>query len=162
MSIDGLIIRPLTTADRSALAQLPTRVSPPSAIMRFHGALTSLSEPLLDRLLDLEDGQREAVVAVDGDDIVGVARFARDPASSETAEIAILVADAWQHHGVAQALMRPLIDSAASSGIRRLRGDMLAENTAAQRFVSGLGPVVDHQVVEGHLVVTVDVSADQA
>ena len=162
MSDDGLVIRRLATADRSALAQLPTRVSPRSAIMRFHGALTSLSEPLLDRLVDLEDGLREAVVAIDGADIVGVARFVRDSTQSETAEMAILVADDWQHRGVAQALVQPLIESAVTGGIRRFRGDMLAENLAARHFMSGLGPIVDQQVAEGHLVVTVEISAPGA
>lgn len=128
--------------------------------MRFHGALTSLSEPLLDRLVDLEDGQREAVVAVDGADIVGVARFARDSALSRTAEMAILVADEWQHRGVAQALVQPLVESARSGGILRLRGDMLAENLAARHFMSGLGPIVDQQVSDGHLVVTVAIGPD--
>src|SRR5260370_638978 len=33
---------------------------------RFHGAVSRLSQPFLDHLLDLREGQREAVIAVDG------------------------------------------------------------------------------------------------
>ena len=83
-------------ADRGSLAELPDRVSPRSAVSRFHGAVSRLSEPFLDHLLDLREGQREAVIAVDGQGIVGVARFARDAEDADTAEVAVLVADEWQ------------------------------------------------------------------
>jgi hypothetical protein len=80
----GLTIRPLAAADRGDLAELPERVSPQSAISRFHGALSPLSEPFLDQLLDLREGQREAVIGLDGRGIVGVARFARDAEDGDT------------------------------------------------------------------------------
>ena len=130
----GLTIRPLAAADRSALAKLPDRVSSNSAIARFHGAISSLSEPLLDHLLNLEAGQREAVVAIDERGIVGVARYARDSADSDTAEVAILVADEWQHRGVARQMLRSLIAQALQAGITRFRADMLKENIAARRL----------------------------
>jgi N-acetylglutamate synthase-like GNAT family acetyltransferase len=127
--------------------------------MRFHGALTSLSEPLLDRLLDLEDGQREAVVALQGDDIVGVARFVRDLPAADTAEMAVLVADEWQHHGVGHRMLEPLIASALAAGINRFRGDMLATNAAARTFLLGLGSLVAQEYVEGHVVLTIALEA---
>ena len=77
----------------------PDRVSPQSAISRFRRAVGRLSEPFLDHLLDLREGQREAVIALDGRGIRGVARFARDPEEANTAEVAVLVAHEWQHRG---------------------------------------------------------------
>ncbi|MGF6885118.1 hypothetical protein ABIA39_003307 [Nocardia sp. GAS34] len=56
------------------------------------------TEPMLNRLLDLESGQREAVVAADSQGIADVARFAQDAVDSDTAEVAVLVADEWQPH----------------------------------------------------------------
>ena len=78
MTGPGPLIRPMTPADRSALANFPDRVSAGSAIFRFHGSLTVLTDKTLDLLLDLVDGQREAITAVDDRGIAGVARFARD------------------------------------------------------------------------------------
>jgi RimJ/RimL family protein N-acetyltransferase len=154
----GLTIRPLAAADRGSLAELPGRVSPQSAISRFHGAVSRLSEPFLDQLLDLREGQREAVIALDGREIVGVARFARDAEDADTAEVAVLVADEWQHRGVAHQMLRPLIARAVSAGITRLRADILAENTAARRLFAEVGPTLRESVVNGHVVVTIDLS----
>ena len=161
VSPEGLTIRPLAAADRSALAKLPDRVSAPSAIARFHGAVSSLSEPLLDHLLNLEAGQREAVVAVDEAGIAGVARYARDSAGSDTAEVAILVADEWQHRGVARQMLRSLIARALQAGITRFRADMLPENIAARRLFAGLAPTVDERYTSNHVVVTIDLLGSQ-
>ena len=78
MTGTGPLIRPMTPSDRSALANFPSRVSAGSANFRFHGSLTMLTDQTLDLLLDLADGQREAITAVDDRGIAGVARFARD------------------------------------------------------------------------------------
>ena len=96
MTGTGPLIRPMTPADRSALANFPDRVSAGSAIFRFHGSLTMLTDQTLNLLLDLVDGQREAITAVDDRGIAGVARFARDDLDPAIAEVAILVADEWQ------------------------------------------------------------------
>jgi len=158
---EGLTIRPLAAADRFALAKLPDRVSSRSAIARFHGAVTSLSEPLLDHLLDLEAGQREAVVAIDERGIVGVARYARDSADSDTAEVAILVADEWQHRGVARQMLRLLVAQAIQAGITRFRADMLRENIAARRLFAELAPTLNERLTPGHVVVTIDLLGSQ-
>ena len=157
-SPSGLTIRPLTAADRGSLADLPDRVSPQSAVSRFHGAVSGLSEQFLDLLLDLRDGQREAMIALDGPEIVGVARFARDAQDADTAEVAVLVADEWQRRGVAHQMLRPLIARAVSAGITRFRADMLVENTAARRLFAGIGPTLRESVVNGHAIVIIDLS----
>ena len=150
-------IRDLTAADRALLADLPARVSPQSAISRFHGALTSLSDPLLDRLLDLEPGKREAFVAIEDGAIIAVARFVRD-SQTDTAEVAFLVADAWQHSGLGYQLLERLRQRARTAGITHLRADMLATNTAAHHLISAAGPVTHRQLVDSHVVLTVEIT----
>jgi hypothetical protein len=102
-SSDVLRIRPLSGEDRAALAELPKRISAESAISRFHGGVTMLTNRTFDRLLDIEVGRHEAVIAVDDRGIAGKTRYARDETDPTTAAVAILVADEWQHHGVARA-----------------------------------------------------------
>jgi acetyltransferase len=133
MSGTGPLIRPMTPADRSALADFPNRVSAGSAIFRFRGSLTVVTDQTLDLLLDLVDGQREAITAVDDRGIAGVARFARDDLDPAIAEVAILVADEWQHRGPARQLLRPLAERARSAGIERFRAEIQAGRARGRR-----------------------------
>ena len=139
MTGTGPLIRPMTPADRPALANFPNRVSAGSANFRFHGSLTMLTDKTLDLLLDLADGQREAITALDDCGIAGVAWFARDDLDPATAEVAILVADEWHHRGLARQLLRPLAERARSAGIERFR----AEIQAGQHRRAALLPRID-------------------
>jgi GNAT superfamily N-acetyltransferase len=158
MTGTGPLIRPLTPAGRSALADFPDRVSAGSAIFRFHGSVTVLTEQTLDLLLDLADGQREAITAVDDHGIAGVARFARDDLDRASAEVAILVADEWQHRGLARQLLRPLAERAQSAGIQRFRAEIQADDTVARRFFLGLTPTARERRRNGDVVVLINVA----
>jgi hypothetical protein len=57
------------------------------------------------RLLDLEPERHEAMVAADELGIAGAARFIRDEDASSTAEVAIIIADDWQHQRAARLLL---------------------------------------------------------
>jgi hypothetical protein len=65
----------LTPDDGAALAALLTRVSPDTSYARFHGVVRVLTTPTLSRLLDLEQGRHEAVIAETGEGILAVARY---------------------------------------------------------------------------------------
>jgi hypothetical protein len=56
-SSDALRIRPLSGEDRAALAELPKRISAENGMSRFHVGVTTLTDRMLDRLLDIE-GER--------------------------------------------------------------------------------------------------------
>ena len=154
----GPLIRPMTPADRPALADFPDRVSAGSAIFRFHGSVAVLTDQTLNLLLDLVDGQREAITAIDDRGIAGVARFARDDLGPATAEVAILVADEWQHRGLARQLLRPLAERARSAGIERFRAEIQAGNTVARRFFLGLTPTARERYRNGDVVVLINVA----
>jgi GNAT superfamily N-acetyltransferase len=86
-----------------------------------------LTDQTLNLLLDLVEGQREAITAVDDRGIAGMARFARDDLDPAIAEVAILVADEWQHRGLARQILRPLPEMARSAGIERFRAEIQAD-----------------------------------
>jgi len=52
---------------------------------------------------------------------------------------AIVVADAWQHRGVARKLMQVLIETARNRSLKEMRGVFLANNERMLRFVASLG-----------------------
>jgi acetyltransferase len=59
-------------------------------------------------------------------EIIAEARYVVDP-ESDSAELAVAVADGWQGFGLAKALLRRLARHAAA-GVRSLTGDTLASN----------------------------------
>jgi hypothetical protein len=78
--VHTLLVRPLDRVeDRERLRGLCGRLSAQSRDQRFLGVLNNLSEAFLTHLLDVDHEDREAIVALDGEDIVAVARYAISP-----------------------------------------------------------------------------------
>ncbi|KXU91188.1 hypothetical protein CI15_00975 [Paraburkholderia monticola] len=76
------------------------------------------------------EGAVIATVRMDGlERQIGVARYAAQPGERE-AEIAIVLSDAWQGHGLGVTLLASLIELARQSGMIRLFGTTLSENAA--------------------------------
>jgi RimJ/RimL family protein N-acetyltransferase len=130
-----LAVRPITPASKPVIAAAMARMSPQSIRRRFFAPRRELSEAELHRLTALDGWNQYALGActrgeggtVEG---VGVARFARTPEASPTAELAITVIDAFQGLGVGKALIARLFDAATARGIRTLHAIVLPDNEA--------------------------------
>jgi GNAT superfamily N-acetyltransferase len=106
------------------------RLSPTTVYRRFFSPIHEPSPKMLRWLSDVDHDRREALVALDGDEIVAVARYDGRPGSKE-AEIAVTVEDAWQHRGVGRRLARRLAACALDHGFERFIATMLPENREA-------------------------------
>ena len=124
-------IRPITPEDRAELAAAVRRLSPQSRYQRFLGAIDGLDERTLSYLTEIDHHDHEALVAFDAGDgqAVGVARYARAPAGTDAAELAVVVADPWQGQGLGTLLIRRLVGRAQDEGITRLTALVLAANS---------------------------------
>jgi RimJ/RimL family protein N-acetyltransferase len=129
----------LERTDGRQLRRFFFRLSPETLYRRFHSPIVRLEQTHPERLLDIDHHDREAVVAVLDDEIVGVARFARRP-GAETAEVAVVVADDWQRQGLATRMCGVLGDLAATAGVRQFNLNMQADNRAVLRLVRRLYP----------------------
>jgi GNAT superfamily N-acetyltransferase len=129
----------LEKTDSVLLGRFFFRLSPETLYRRFHSPIVRLEQAHPERLLDLDHHDREAVVAVVEDEIVGVARYFRRP-GSETAEVAVVVADAWQRQGLATRMVRVLAELAAAAGVRQLYLAMQADNRPVLQLVRRLFP----------------------
>lgn len=120
----------LTVLERGELERLRRlfdRLSPETRYRRFLGAVVRFDQTRPERLLDIDHRDREAVTARVGDEIIGVARYARlDPGAS--AEIAVVVEDAWHRRGVGTHMMRWLRSLASDADIKTFTGVMHADN----------------------------------
>ena len=132
-------LRMLEPDDRERLVRLFYRLSPESVYHRFLSPLHDPSEAGLDRLVDVDHGDREAFAAVSGDEVVAVARYFRDP-ELRRADMAVLVEDAWQGKGLGPILIERLREVAQSRGIEAFTATMLSENRSAIRMVRRVFP----------------------
>lgn len=141
MTVDGttLTVRPITITDTGRLARLFDRLSPASVHFRFFSPVRRPPAAALLRLADVDHQRREALVALDGDEIVAVARYDGRVGTRE-AEIAVTVEDAWQHRGVGKRLAARLAARASERGYETFVATMLPDNRAALGLVRKLSP----------------------
>ena len=139
-----LTVRPITLGDVERLASLFTRLSPTSVHFRFFSPISRPPRAALLRLADVDHCRRDALVALDGDEIVAVARYdgraGASPEASRQAEIAITVEDSCQHRGVGRRLARRLAALATNRGYDTFVATMLPDNRAALGLVRNLVP----------------------
>jgi RimJ/RimL family protein N-acetyltransferase len=130
-------VRPLTPADRDRLAVAFGRMSERSRLRRFLGPKPKLSATELRYLTDIDEVTHDAVAAIDPDGgaIVGVARYALEPGTPGTADMAMFVVDAWQGQGIGTTLAGRLVARADANGIARLTASTFADNRAARAIL---------------------------
>lgn len=148
-------VRPVRGTDGAAMERFVMSLSPASRRMRFHGAVNVCGPELLQRLTQADGEHHVAYVAcVDGDGgehIVGEARFvavgADDDAESASgrasAEFAIAVADSHRGRGLADVLLRALLQAADAAGVDWLYGDVLVGNAPMAGFMRRHGFTID-------------------
>lgn len=151
-------IRPLEATDAEALGRLFHRLSPETVYRRFHQPVREPRPQVLAYLAAVDHDRREAMAAeVDGE-IIGVARYDR-VGDTDEAEMAIVVEDAWQRHGVGRRLVQELAAAGARRGIRAFAASLLGDNHAALALVRALAPTAKVKPDHGELVARIPLSA---
>jgi RimJ/RimL family protein N-acetyltransferase len=117
-----------------------------------------LSTDELSRFSTVDHSDRDAVVVLDGQQIIAVGRLDRLAPGSSTAEVAFVVDDGWQRRGLGAMLLRRLVERAAQLGITRLEADTLATNTAMQAVFRHAGLPVSMRLEHGVVHVTIEVA----
>ncbi|MDB5612262.1 MAG: family acetyltransferase [Bradyrhizobium sp.] len=117
------------------------RTSPQSLQRRFFAPKRGFSETELAFFMNIDFDNHVALVArIDEDgrpSIVGGGRYI--VVQPGQAEIAFVVVDAYQGHGIGAALMHHLARLARDAGLKELIADVLPENTAMLKVFSKFG-----------------------
>jgi acetyltransferase len=137
-----LRVRPIRPEDAEMERAFVNGLSEESRFFRFFYRLQELTPAMLARFTQIDYDREVALVAVDeagtAPVIVGVARYVMS-LDQESAEFAVVVADAWQGQGVARNLMARLVAYAKARGLRRLEGRVLRSNRNMLAFSAALG-----------------------
>jgi GNAT superfamily N-acetyltransferase len=141
--------RPVRPDDGPLFCRMWSRLSRETVYRRFHAPLHSVPPGMLRHFLAVDHDLREAVVAVVGEEVVGVARYDRSPAQPDVADVAVLVEDAWQGVGVGRQLLTELNELAGSRGVRVLTASVQADNDRALGLARRLLPGATSSVEAG-------------
>jgi len=135
-------VRPILPSDGPAIRALHGRLSAETIYFRFFSPLTTLSATMLDRFVSVDYVERMALVAVLGEEIIGVSRYERLPPAGgdgDVAEVAFLVDDAHQGRGLGTLLLEQLAGVARAAGISRFVADTLPDNARMLRVFHDAG-----------------------
>ena len=136
-------VRRLRRADRKLLLQGFHRLSPESRYRRFLSPTPELSAGAVRHLVEIDHRDHEALIALDErlGEAVGVARYVRDRARHDAAEVAVTVVDDWQGRGLGTLLLEGITMRAREEGVDTFTALMLAENTQMMDLLERLGAV---------------------
>ena len=117
-------VRPVRADDKLQIREFLEALSPESIGFRFFGApsLTWVTK----WSLDVDYADRFALVAVSGEAIIAHAAYIRT--RDDRAEVAFLVADSWQGHGIATILLAHLASIAEMHDITTFTAEVLPHN----------------------------------
>jgi len=126
-------IRPIAPGDREALARFYGDLSFDSRESRFHGASPGIGDGMARFFCGPDHEHREGLVA-ECTDAIGrptiVGHVCLEPIHERDAEIAIAIADGWQHHGLGRAMLARSIAWARGHGVTELSASIRSSNGA--------------------------------
>ncbi|MGC9155273.1 MAG: GNAT family N-acetyltransferase [Ferrimicrobium sp.] len=153
-------LRPIRPSDAQGITELHARLSPATVYYRFFTPMPHLSEPMLNRFVNVDYQDRMAFVADYRGRLIAVARYDRIP-GNPVAEVAFLVDDAHQGRGLGSIMLEQLAAFAKTNGITRFVADTLADNTRMLKVFRDAGYQLIRHTEEGVVQVRFDLTPTQ-
>ena len=120
-------MRPIRPDDAERLVEFHQHLSLRSTYLRFFTVHPALSAKEVERFTTVDYVNRFAFVVECGGQLIAVGRFDRIAGTSD-AEVAFVVADEYQHHGLGSLLLDELARAATVRGISTFVAETLCEN----------------------------------
>lgn len=153
-------MRPIRADDSTRLQQFHAGLSPETIVFRFFHFVPKLAQEAADHFTHIDYANRMALVATTGagpeEQIVGVVRYERT--SPANAEVAFVVADAWQGHGIATSLLRQLAGYARRHGITSFTAVTMADNVKMLVVLRTCGFPCQFRYSNGEVEAILDIS----
>jgi acetyltransferase len=139
---EPLRVRPIRHDDGELEEAFVRALSLESRYQRMLSGGTKVTPEWIDSMthIDYRRHMAFAVIAVnDGvEQFVGVGRYVI-AAATLSADVALVLADAWQGQGLGRRLLATLLEHAQTAGVREVVGVVLATNVAMLRLARSMG-----------------------
>ena len=160
---DGVVVavRPIQPDDTQRLIAFHARLSPDTITFRYFGPVPVLSPERAAQLTHVDYEHRMALVAMTGcgedQQIIAVVRYERiDPT---TAEVAFVVEDPWQGHGIATQLLYRLATYAHGRGFSKFVAEIMNTNYRMREVVRFAGFPFTTRYEDGCVEMRLDITA---
>jgi GNAT superfamily N-acetyltransferase len=140
--LDDVRIRPYGWYDEPRLRRMSAQLSGRSLHQRFFSGTPYIPEYYVHALASLDHWNHDALAGILDDEIVGIAEYVRHARDSSRAEVAVLVTDEWQRHGLGGRLTAYLAELAFRRGIWEFSADVLLDNRGGLAAVRSGWPAV--------------------
>jgi GNAT superfamily N-acetyltransferase len=122
-------VRSIVPEDAAALVAFHRLLSDRTVFLRYFYPHRDLGSGEVAHLTRVDGRDRLALVAECEGQLVAVGRYERTPGGTD-AEVAFVVADAFQHLGLGTTLLRRLAGAARDVGITTFSAEVLTENSS--------------------------------
>ncbi|MGI5466635.1 GNAT family N-acetyltransferase [Streptomyces sp. CA-132043] len=156
-------IRTVRPDDRERVLEMYRRMSPDNLRRRFFAASRRSAEQAAERICTLGSPTDQALLALVGDKVIGVAEYHRvdSPDRPQLAEIGLTVADDWHEHGVGTLLLEHLAHAARAAGVTAFTAESLADNHLMLKVVADLGLRTTRRFEQGEVYSTIELQEDE-
>src|SRR5437870_8018171 len=138
----SLRVRPIRHDDGELEEAFVRGLSLESRYQRMLSGGTKITPEWIDSMthIDYYRHMAFAVTTVSGgaEQFVGVGRYVVD-AATPSADVALVLADAWQRKGLGRRLLATLLEHAQTAGVREAVGVVLASNKSMLRLARSMG-----------------------
>jgi GNAT superfamily N-acetyltransferase len=153
------VVRPISPADAGELLRFHSRLSAQTIRLRYFSPHRDLSPDEVVHLTQVDGVARVALVVERAGALIAVGRYDRLD-DHRVAEVAFVVVEAYQHHGLATMLLQHLAKTARSVGITRFTAEVLAENRTMLTVFHDAGFPVESNTDCGVVELTMTIGPD--
>ena len=142
-------IRPAQPGDFDAVRDMHGKMSSDNLYLRFFSMGTAAAEREARRICREPGPDREALLAVLDGEVVGCGSYELLGAGSQSAEVAMAVADDIHNRGVGTLLLEHLVSLARGRGVRAFTAQTLSENALMLQVFADSGLRVQRALADG-------------
>ncbi|WP_370324655.1 N-acetyltransferase family protein [Euzebya sp.] len=134
-----VLVRPVSPLDADRVDAFVAGLSAASRFRRFNTGVHRLSPSQLAAIVDVDHRGRETLVGVAGRRVVGLVQSIELPADPTAVDIAVVVDDAWQGHGLGRLLLQAIAAAAQATGHGTALVMVQADNGAVLHLIRSSG-----------------------
>ena len=155
-------IRAARPDDLDAVRDMHEKLSPDSLYLRFFSMSPSAAEREARRLCREPAPDHAALLALLDGELIGCGSYEYDDPPSQSAEVALTVADDMHNRGVGMLLLEHLISLARSRGLHAFTAETLSENAPMLRVFADAGLQAHRALADGVYDLTFPLPAGEA